>query len=66
MLGYPSFTQCDPRCGEYQGEYETLLLQIDSQDDIMWGDSGIANFFINEKDLRKLDFSNVMYTWDCC
>ena len=66
MLGYPSFTQCDPRCGEYQGEYETLLLQIDSQNDIMWGDSGIANFFINEKDLRKLDFSNVMYTWDCC
>lgn len=65
MLGYPSFTQSDPRCGEYQGEYETLLLQIDSQDDIMWGDSGIANFFINEKDLRKLDFSNVMYTWDC-
>ena len=65
MLGYPSFTQCDPRCGEYQGEYETLLLQIDSQDDIMWGDCGIANFFINEKDLKKLDFSNVLYNWDC-
>lgn len=63
MLGYPSFTQSDPRASD---EYQTLLLQIDSQDDIMWGDCGIANFFINEKDLRKLDFSNVMYTWDCC
>lgn len=62
MLGYPSFTQWDPR---KDGEYRTLLLQLDSQDDIMWGDSGVANFFINEKDLEKLDFSNVMYTWDC-
>lgn len=62
ILGYPSFTQQDPR---NEDEYQTLLLQIDSQDDIMWGDSGVANFFINEKDLRKLDFSNVMYTWDC-
>lgn len=62
MLGYPSFTQQDPRNDD---EYQTLLLQIDSQNDIMWGDSGVANFFINEKDLRKLDFSKVMYTWDC-
>ena len=61
MLGYPAFTQSDPRNDEYQ----TLLLQIDSQDDFMWGDCGVANFFINEKDLRKLDFSKVLYTWDC-
>lgn len=62
MLGYPSFTQSDPRGGE---DYKVMLLQIDSQDDIMWGDCGIANFFINEKDLKKLDFSNVLYNWDC-
>lgn len=62
MLGYPSFTQSDPRGGD---DYKVMLLQIDSQDDIMWGDCGIANFFINEKDLKKLDFSNVLYNWDC-
>ena len=62
MLGYPSFTQSDPRNGD---DYKTLLLQVDSQDDIMWGDCGIANFFINEKDLKKLDFSKVFYSWDC-
>lgn len=62
MLGYPSFTQTDPRNDD---EYQTLLLQIDSQDNIMWGDSGVANFFIDERALRKLDFSDVLYTWDC-
>ncbi len=62
LLGYPSFTQWDPR---KDNEHQTLLLQIDSQDDIMWGDSGVANFFIDESALKKLDFSDVMYTWDC-
>lgn len=62
MLGYPAFTQCDPRA---DGEYEILLLQIDSSGSFMWGDCGVANFFINEKDLKKLDFSDILYTWDC-
>lgn len=69
--GYPTFTQQDPRGdeGEYSG-YEILLLQIDTDYgdgiDIMWGDSGVANFFIKEEDLRNLDFSKVLYNWDCC
>lgn len=44
-----------------------LLLQIDTDDalNIMWGDAGVANFFIREKDLINLDFSNVVYNWDC-
>jgi len=66
--GYPYFTQTDPRDHEikYQG-HEILLLQIDSADEngIMWGDSGIANFFIRKDDLKKLNFSNVVYNWDC-
>ena len=32
----------------------------------MWGDSGVANFFIDSEDLEKRDFSKVFYTWDCC
>lgn len=66
--GYPFFTQCDPRDYDKSNvEHDTLLLQIDSDFDkgIMWGDSGIANFFIKKEDLLNLDFSNVIYNWDC-
>ncbi|RPF57077.1 YwqG family protein [Aquisalibacillus elongatus] len=66
--GYPYFTQSDPR--DYEKSYvgqDILLLQIDSDFDkgIMWGDSGIANFFIKKEDLLNLNFSNVIYNWDC-
>lgn len=67
--GYPEFTQSDPR--EYDEELlklDTLLFQlyIDDECGLMFGDSGIANFFINKEDLKNLDFSNVLYNWDCC
>lgn len=68
--GYPEFTQEDPRSYEYE-EHDVLLLQIDSIDDddedvhIMWGDSGVCNFFITKEDLKNKDFSNVIYNWDC-
>lgn len=66
MLGYPNFTQYDPRDSEADKCLDTLLFQMDSDcKDIIWGDTGVANFFINEGDLRTLDFSRVMYNWDC-
>ena len=65
--GFPNFTQSDVR---KIGDYEILLLQIDSEgtekNEIMWGDCGIANFFIREKDLKELNFEKVIYNWDCC
>ena len=66
--GYPSFTQLDPR--EYDQnfqEHTVLLFQLDSNDEdgIMWGDSGVCNFFIRPDDLAKRDFSGVLYNWDC-
>ncbi|URZ17429.1 YwqG family protein [Clostridium felsineum] len=63
--GYPGFTQGDPRNDK---KYDTLLLQLDMDDEcgIMFGDSGVANFFIASEDLKKCDFSKVYYTWDCC
>ncbi len=68
--GYPFFTQDDPR--KVGDGNEVLLLQIDSEsgyktskDYICWGDSGIANFFITREDLKKRDFSHVLYNWDC-
>lgn len=65
--GYPFFTQWDPR---EKGEYEVLLFQMDSENkgggwDILWGDAGVANFFITQKKLANKDFSDVMYSWDC-
>lgn len=61
--GYAYFTQSDPREAD---DPSVLLLQIDTDNHIMWGDSGVANFFIHPDDLAKKDFSKVMYNWDCC
>jgi uncharacterized protein YwqG len=59
--GYPYFTQADPRDG---GPWE-LLLQLDTDDAMMWGDAGVANFFIDPQDLARADFRRVLYHWDC-
>lgn len=45
--------------------YDTLLLQMDSDEFVEWGDAGVANFFINSEALRNCDFSRVWYYWDC-
>lgn len=64
--GYADFTQYDPRdCSELLEKYTVTLLQIDSIDGVMWGDSGIANFFIKPEALKKCDFSDILYNWDC-
>ncbi len=68
--GYPFFTQSDPRYDEEYSGYDTLLLQIDSdsengEDLIMWGDSGVCNFFVKAEDLKNRRFGDVMYNWDC-
>ena len=72
--GYPNFVQpYDPRedYPENQAEY-LLLLQIDTcftndEDNffIYWEDGGVGNFFIKKSSLKKLDFSEVLYHWDC-
>lgn len=71
--GYPFFTQDDPRGFKKEIEdYDILLFQCASfydrttRDEIMWGDMGVANFFIKPDDLKNLDFSKVAYNWDCC
>ncbi|WP_052351769.1 DUF1963 domain-containing protein [Deinococcus pimensis] len=62
--GHANFTQNDPRGTE---DPHVLLFQLDSEPDlgVMWGDTGIANFFIRPDDLARLDFSRVYYNWDC-
>lgn len=70
--GYAYFTKSDPRLDEYDFDNPwILLLQIDSVEDIngepvcMWGNSGVANWFIRKNDLMQLDFSKVLFNWDC-
>ena len=66
MLGYSCFTQEDPRYDKKYADYDTLLLQIDSEGKyVIYGDEGIGNFFINKKSLQEKDFSKVLYYWDC-
>ena len=70
LFGYPMFTQFDPRDENYP-QYDRLLLQIDSdykrtyKNYVLWGDLGIANFFINRYALARWDLSKVWYNWDC-
>ncbi len=62
--GYAHFNQSDPRGRD--GEVELLLLQIDVDDRIMFGDSGTMHLFIGEKSLKEKDFSRVWVHGDCC
>ncbi|PNK59897.1 YwqG family protein [Psychrobacter sp. FDAARGOS_221] len=67
LLGYPYFTQTDPRTFDDAIQQHILLLQIDTDDDfnISWGDCGVAHFFITPKALANEDFSGLIYHWDC-
>jgi uncharacterized protein YwqG len=64
--GYAFFTQSDPREDDPAYDNYILLLQVDSQlPHICWGDVGVGNFFIHPDDLKRKDFSRVLYNWDC-
>lgn len=71
LFGYPFFCQEDVRQTDESGEYlyDTLLLQLTSDlgDNAfqMWGDSGVAHFFIPKTSLEKNDFSDVLFSWEC-
>ena len=69
-MGSPLFLQADPRSREKYGEFDTLLLQIDSMSadgktQTQIGDDGVMQFFIPAENLKKRDFSKILYWWDC-
>ena len=71
--GYPVFTQSDPRENDdVLSECDVVLFELDSCDsmekgiDIMWGDAGTGCFLIARDRLKALDFSKVLYNYDCC
>ncbi|MBQ6160750.1 MAG: DUF1963 domain-containing protein [Oscillospiraceae bacterium] len=69
--GYPFFTQEDPRSCPELAELDTLLFELDSVMDkekgidICWGDCGTGSFFLSREKLKALDFSRVLYNYDC-
>ena len=65
--GYPLFVQSAPAYYD-DGEYDTVLLQLDCEDEcgIMFGDAGNCYFLISKEDLKKRSFDNVEYGWQCC
>jgi uncharacterized protein YwqG len=64
--GYAYFTQSDPRDYNEKSKDDLLLLQIDTDEEIMFGDSGVANIFINTNDLKGRKFEKAYFNWDCC
>ena len=64
--GYAYFTQSAPRDYNKNQKDEILLLQIDTDEQIMFGDSGVGNLFINPKSLKERDFDQAWFNWDCC
>ncbi|MFW5719670.1 MAG: DUF1963 domain-containing protein [Candidatus Dojkabacteria bacterium] len=65
--GYASFTQEDPRKYTPAIRDEILFLQLASDPELglMWGDVGIANFFITTTNLENQEFTRLLYNWDC-
>lgn len=70
LLGYPEFSQEDPRTA-HDATKAVLLLQLvselveeDTGKEINWQDFGTANWFIFPEDLEKGDFSKVFFHWE--
>ena len=70
LMGYPFFTQTDPRYYHADKQTDILLFQLDSAGhgndvDILWGDSGVGAFFIKPEDLAGGHFERSWFNWDC-
>jgi len=64
--GYAYFTQSDPRDYDKKLKEDILLLQIDTDEKIMFGDCGVANLFIHPDELKAKNFKKAWFNWDCC
>lgn len=62
LRGTPFFTQYDPR--EADDLDNILLFQLDSDENIVWGDCGIGQFFIRRDDLKNRRFEHAWFYWD--
>lgn len=63
--GHPGYTQSDWRAAPAYQDVDRVLINLWSDDHLMWGDMGQGQFMIRREDLLKRDFSKVFYQWDC-
>lgn len=63
--GYPNFLHSIDHRTEFDIEDHILLMQLDTDEGLEWGDSGIAHWFIHPNDLKNKDFSKVIFLWAC-
>ncbi|HEY0596644.1 YwqG family protein [Sphingopyxis sp.] len=63
--GHPGFTQSDWRATPAYQDVDRVLINLWSDDHLMWGDMGQGQFMIRREDLLKRDFSKIFYQWDC-
>jgi len=63
--GHPRFIQADFRRPGFLEDYDRVLLQLESQNGLLWGDCGWAVFMIRRADLLARDFSRPAFYWDC-
>jgi uncharacterized protein YwqG len=54
----------DPRRSLPEWKDSLLLVQFQNYGSLSWGDAGSAQFFIREKDLKNLNFQNLLFHWD--
>ncbi|EZG89038.1 hypothetical protein GNI_003310 [Gregarina niphandrodes] len=59
--GYPTYTQEDS-----DERPDVQLIQIGCSHNTMFGDAGLGHWFISLDSLKRKDFSNVVFMWDCC
>jgi len=64
--GYAYFTQSDPRDYADDKRNDLLVLQIDTDKQIMFGDSGVAHIFLGAEELKNRNFDKAYFYWDCC
>lgn len=67
--GHPDFDQGDVRENEGR-DHTVVLFQMGYEQDengweVCWGDAGQATFLITPNDLKREDFSKILYNWDC-
>ncbi len=64
---YYPYRESDSLIDVKADESPVLLFQMDSESkkNIMWGDLGVARFFIKRSDLKARKFENVYLVWDC-
>lgn len=61
--GYANYLHSTDNRTEIGIEDHILLMQLDTDDGLEWCDGGIAHWYIHPHDLKKRDFSKVVFLW---